>query len=392
MTARWTEVALGEIATIDRRLVEPDEIAAGTLYVGLENLVSGGGLRGVRAVAAGELMSGKFAFDANHVLFGKLRPNLAKTARPDFAGVCSTDILPIRPSDAVDRDFLAHFIASPDTVALASQRAAGANLPRLNPTELARFRLPLPPIEEQRRIAQLLDSGHQLRAQRRAMLSLLEELRTALFVSTIAALGESWPLVPVADLVDESNGGIRTGPFGSQLLHGEFVAEGIAVLGIDNAVANEFRWGAERHIPEAKYAQLRRYTVYPGDVLITIMGTCGRVAVVPDGIGRAINTKHLCCITLDRSRCMPEFLHAYFLRHRIARQYLASRAKGAIMAGLNMTIIKELPVSLPPIDVQKEIVDRLAAVDRVRDQAALQQERLDALFAALQMRAFTGAL
>jgi type I restriction enzyme S subunit len=260
------------------------------------------------------------------------------------------------------------------------------------PAAFDQLRLPLPPLDEQRCIAGLLDVADRARNRRSATFSVLEELRTAVFVSSVVTPDGSWPLVPVADLVDESNGGIRTGPFGSQLLHSEFVDEGVAVLGIDNAVSNEFRWGVERHITEAKYAQLRRYTVHPGDVLITIMGTNGRAAVVPDDIGRAINTKHLCCITLDRSRCLPEFLHAYFLRHPIARHHLASRAKGAIMAGLNMTIIKELPVSLPPIDVQNELVDRLAAVGKAHERAALQREHLDSLFASLEQRAFAGAL
>lgn len=238
----------------------------------------------------------------------------------------------------------------------------------------------------------MLDSADRMRALRTSSREITERLRASVFSAMAVDAHEHWPMVEVAELASPAKGGIRTGPFGSQLLHSEFVDEGVAVLGIDNAVNNRFEWGAERYILHEKYRALRRYAVHPGDVLITIMGTCGRAAIVPDEIGVAINTKHLCCISLDQSDCLPSYLHAYFLRDPSARRYLKRRAKGAIMSGLNMGIIKEMPVRLPPIGVQQELAERLAEIDALDARHRTHQEQLDALFTSLQHRAFTGAL
>jgi type I restriction enzyme S subunit len=117
---------------------------------------------------------------------------------------------------------------------------------------------------------------------------------------------------------------------------------------------------------------------------------------VPDDIPTAINTKHLCCITLDRSKCLPGYLHAYFLYHPLAQEFLARHAKGAIMAGLNMGLIKELPVLLPPLKRQGELV---TALDSLREEtqhlASLYERKLAALEAlkkSLLHQAFTGQL
>ena len=255
------------------------------------------------------------------------------------------------------------------------------------------LRVPLPTLPEQRRIAAILDLADALRAKRWEAMAQLDSLTQSIFIEMFGDVdGKGWPISSVAEIADSAKGAIRTGPFGSQLLHSEFVADGVVVLGIDNAVGNEFRWGERRFISQRKYEELRRYTVRPGDVLITIMGTCGRCAVVPADIPVAINTKHLCCITLDAAKCLPEFLHAYFLMHPIARKYLEQTAKGAIMDGLNMGIIKAMPVPLVPVELQRDFEVRLKAVQKVRaaNQEALAE--IETLFASLQYRAFRGEL
>lgn len=299
------------------------------------------------------------------------------------------NVMSVQPKPAVlDTRYLYHFLQQFDLYPLANSTA----VPSIRKSTLTQVRIPVPPLTEQRRLSDLLDRGDALTAARRTGISLLGSLARSIFFNMFDDSAGRWPEVTVKDIAAPERGSMRTGPFGSQLLHSEFVDSGIAVLGIDNAVADEFRWAQRRYITEEKYQKLKRYTVQPGDVIITIMGTCGRCAVVPDDIPTAINTKHLCCITLDRDKCLPEYLHSYFLWHPAARSYLHRTAKGAIMSGLNMSIIAALPVTVPPVELQRKYVEQAAAIAKLKDRQVAHLSELGTLFASLQHQAFTGNL
>ena len=297
----------------------------------------------------------------------------------------------IKDFSRVDRNYLRRYLEfASEGLADQGRGVAQANI---NLSILRAHAVPMPPIEEQRQIAAVLDAAEVLRAKRRRALTTLDSLTQAIFIDMFGDSGsDTWSTSPVADLAGSAKGSIRTGPFGSQLLHEEFVDDGpVAVLGIDNAVENRFVWGQLRSISTEKYEELKRYTVRPGDVLITIMGTCGRTAIVPDDIPPAINTKHLCCITLDQDRCLPEFLWACLRFHPdVLRQLGATR--GAVMPGLNMGVIKRAEVPLPPLEVQKRFARSKEDVDQQVESSTTHLSRLDELFASLRQRAFRGEL
>ncbi|MDP1927458.1 MAG: restriction endonuclease subunit S [Thiobacillus sp.] len=304
----------------------------------------------------------------------------------------------IRSGAELNRDFLFYQLWHLQP-AIAGRE--GAVFASINKAEIAALPLAFAPLPEQQRIVGILDQAFDgivtAKANAEKNLQNARELISTGYEAITAGFERSkWTIRQVKTLTASHKGSMRTGPFGSQLLHSEFVTQGVAVLGIDNAVANEFRWDRRRYITEEKYHQLARYRVFPGDVLITIMGTCGRCAVVPDDIPQAINTKHLCCITLDRNKCLPEYLHLYFLYDPTAREYLNAQAKGSIMAGLNMGIISELPVRLPPLEKQSAIVNQFnnlrAECERL---IAVQNQKLaalDALKQSLLHQAFSGQL
>jgi type I restriction enzyme, S subunit len=317
----------------------------------------------------------------------------AAVAMKDFDGSFGAFCKVLRPNRKVDPTYFAHYFKTAHYRRLVSQLASGANINNLRNEHLDEMLIPLPDFSEQRRIAALLDEADKLRARRKQSIAKLDTLAQSIFLDMFGdPTAKGWKMETIEDVAQEQVGAIRTGPFGSQLLHSEFTDSGVAVLGIDNAVHNEFRWGERRFISEEKYRELLRYTVKPGDVLITIMGTCGRCAIVPDDIPAAVNTKHLCCITLDRKKCLPSFLHAYFLRHPLARRYLAQKAKGAIMEGLNMGIIKGMPVPRAPIALQKKFDQILKGLNSVLADQRCSETYLEALTASLKHRAFRGEL
>lgn len=295
-----------------------------------------------------------------------------------------------------DLQFLYHLLSTLDL-----PRLAKGVKPGINRNEVYSKTASIPALTEQQRIVAILaeafDGIATAKAHAEQCLTNAHALNGHGFIGlTSQSEQHEWLQTTVSSIAAPTKGSIRTGPFGSQLLHSEFVDDGVAVLGIDNAVANEFRWGRDRFITQAKYRQLERYRVYPGDVLITIMGTCGRCAIVPDDIPIAINTKHLCCITLDSSKCLPGYLHAYFLHHPLAQAFLARNAKGAIMEGLNMGLIQELPVLLPPLSRQRELVSSFDQLrddtNRLADLYGRKIAALEALKKSLLHQAFNGEL
>jgi len=186
--------------------------------------------------------------------------------------------------------YLLYFLKSAAGLEQICHRCEGAVRFQLKFRDLCAIPMSIPPAFEQERIVALLDEVDELRKLREQAYRRTENLIPALFNEMFVGSSD-FPSATVAELATQRDRSIRTGPFGSDLLHSEFVDEGIPVLGIDNVVANEFRWDKVRCVTPEKFAGLRRFVVFPGDVLVTIMGTVGRSVVAPDDLPLSVNVK-----------------------------------------------------------------------------------------------------
>lgn len=271
----------------------------------------------------------------------------------------------------------------------------GATIPHVDKARLEAIEFPRIPPSEQRRIAAILDKADAIRRKRNQALALADDFLRSTYLSLVGLKHpqyQSWEHFSIKSLAEDKRGSIRSGPFGSALLHSEFVDDGIAVLGIDNAVKNKFRWAERRFIAHEKYEELRRYRVYPKDVIITIMGTTGRSAVVPDDIPEAITTKHLASITCDFDKVLPEVLSFAIHSDPDVIDQIRAANKGAIMDGLNLGIIRQIKIRRPPMRQQRLFVEILRKSHATIQKMTIPSGNGSDLFASLSQRAFRGDL
>lgn len=302
----------------------------------------------------------------------------------------------VRPKNGLYSDYLKHFFKTSYYRSSIEKAVQGANINNLRNEHLDGLEIPLPPLDDQIRIAHLLGKVEGLIAQRKQHLQQLDNLLKSVFLEMFGPSSpgyNTWPLEEVRDLAAKHKGAMRTGPFGSNLLHSEFAAEGdVAVLGIDNAVQNRFAWDERRFITNEKYRELDSYRVYPGDVIVTIMGTIGRSAVVPSNIPLAINTKHLAAITLNREITNPLFLSYSIHSSPFILNQFKSKNRGAIMSGLNLEIIKETKLKRPPIELQNKFAETHTSVDELKAMYQQSLTDLETLYGTLSQQAFKGEL
>jgi type I restriction enzyme S subunit len=302
-------------------------------------------------------------------------------------------IAAIKCHDFVDNKYLMYALKA--QLSQIERQSGGVAQKNINLSILKGLQIPLPPLEIQKKIAAVLEKADQLRKDCQQMEQDLNSLAQSVFIDMFGSQVKGysdWPTHRIEELAEDKKGSMRTGPFGSDLKHSEFVGKGVAVIGIDNAVKNEFAWGERRFITSEKYEKLKRYRVYPQDLIVTIMGTTGRIAVVPDDIPLSISTKHLAVITLDKNKIKPEFLAIAIKTHPDLLKQIKVSNKGAIMDGLNLGLIKALQLRLPPLSLQMEYLETLKVIqDRVFE-ARTSHIPNDDLFNALMQKAFKGEL
>lgn len=256
----------------------------------------------------------------------------------------------------------------------------------------------LPPLSEQRRVVarieELSAQIHEARALRHQTTREAEALISAR-ISKMFETRDCWGTVN--DAIAKHRGAVRSGPFGSQLLHEEFTDAGVTAIGTRDVQTNRFHIQSGWFVSHEKFQQVQRYQVFSNDVLCTIIGgSIGRFCVVPQDVPLAFTTKHIQALTLDSTIADAHFMSWMLNYHRRCRASLFSQVEGSAQPSLNAGKILATLFPLPPMSEQRRIVAELdalqAEVDALKRLQAETSAELDALLPAILDRAFKGEL
>jgi type I restriction enzyme S subunit len=336
---------------VARDAVQPSGVQANTAYLGLEDISGDTGEATARPVDAGELKSAKFTFSPEHLLYGKLRPNLRKVTRPTVSGICSTDILPLLPSVAIERDYLFHWLRQPNVVATIASRTTGVNLPRISPQRLLELDVPVPPLAEQRRIAALLDRADAVRRKREEGRRLVDELLRSVFLEMFGdpvRNEKGWEVVGLGE-VAEIQGGLQVSASRKHLpVHAPY-------LRVANVLCGRLDLTEVKQLGMTQ-GELDRTKLKTGDILM-VEGhgnpeEIGRCAAWDGSIDPCSHQNHLIRVRVNPGRLTPDYLVEY-LNSAGGRRQLARLGKTT--SGLNTISTRQvagLSVALPPIREQ----------------------------------------
>ncbi|WP_083865032.1 restriction endonuclease subunit S [Nocardia brevicatena] len=294
-------------------------------------------------------------------------------------------LLRVRPQSDVDPRYLLHFFRHEAESGAFVRGARGTGINHLGRAALAKWKVPLSPIEEQRRIAAILDHADALRAKRREALARLDELTQSIFIDMFGDPVSNPSGYPVRTL-----GEIAEFYAGGTLPEGEDFAgqtDGFALLKVSDLNLP----GNERVLRSSQ-----GWSAHPG----ARSATCPAGSVVIPKRGGAIGTNkkrltsrpsildpNLMAIKPQQSQLGLEFLYAWF-----ERLDLNSLISGSSVPQLNKKDLAPLVIPVPPYELQLEFAARANVIGHIRSGHRANLVELDALFASLQSRAFRGEL
>lgn len=376
-------VRVGDVCGQAREAVRPGERPE-LRYIGLESIASGSGefVTGELSKTPETPQANSFRFGPEHVLYGKLRPYLNKVVLPCFEGKCSTEIIPLLPNGEVERAYLAYFLRSQRVVDAVSAKTAGARMPRADMDFVFSLCFSLPPLEEQRRIVDLLSRAEGIVRLRREAEKKAAELIPALFLDMFgdpATNPKGWPIQSLKNLVSFVSGGTPS-KSREDFWEGDLPwvsPKDMKRVGIDSAFD---------HVNRKVLTETAIKLIPVGSVLVVVRGMI-LVHTVPVAQSLVPMT-----INQDMKALVPiQSVNGTYLLWslRVRQGQLLSLVTTAAHGTKKMETerLEAFSISLPPLAAQEDFAGKLASIESIQSQQSAATAKAQATFDALLAQA-----
>lgn len=264
--------------------------------------------------------------------------------------------------------------------------AYGGAQPHISQAYVKQIKIPLPSLENQKRIVQILDDASALRSKTKQLLIEYNLLTQSIFFDMFGdpvKNEKGWEIVDLIKLCEKITDGTHQGP--------KFIESGIPFLLVSNIVNNEINFKTKKFISDAEYKTLTKSTkIEIGDLLYTSVGSYGNPAIVLDD-RKFCFQRHIAHLKPKHSIVNIKFLHAMMSSPIVTRQ--ADRnAVGAAQKTLNLKVIKAFKVFSPPIELQNQFAEKIVLIEKQKELAKQELKESEDLFNCLMQKAFKGEL
>ena len=266
---------------------------------------------------------------------------------------------------------------------------ARATIPGFNKTELKNAIISIPDEKDQKHIANILERVEHIISLRQEQLSILDDLIKARFVEMFGdpiSNPRGWPKSCIEDVVAKEKNALKAGPFGSALKKEYYVESGYKIYGQEQVISGDPNYG-DYFISEEKYRELESCAVQAGDVLISLVGTYGKLLIMPSQFQPGIINPRLLKITFDKSKVNPYYFQHFFQSESLSNA-LGNNTHGGTMDILNLGIVRKIKMPLPPKSLQDEFVSFVAQVDKSKSVIQKSLDETQLLFDSLMQKYF----
>jgi type I restriction enzyme S subunit len=403
----WLALRLGDVIDYGKtEKIEPDDIEEEMWVLELEDVEKDTArLLAKVAFKDRQSKSTKNKFNKGDVLYGKLRPYLNKIIIADQEGCCTTEIIPLKSNGVLDNRYLFYWLRHPDFLEYVADVSHGINMPRLGTDAGKASPFVLAPFNEQKRIADKLDTLLTVVDDCRARLDrapgLIKRFRqSVLAAATSGALTEDWHENIAWDYSTAENEcewiTKGTTPPKSDMHEGFGDVPFIKVYNLCFDGKLDFTINPTFVDVSTHKGMLKRSMVFPGDILMNIVGPpLGKISIVPETYPEW-NINQAIAVFRVKERINRKFL-TYILMCEATISDLINKSKAtAGQFNLTLEICRSIVVPIPSMEEQTEIVRRVEALfdvaDKMEASVATARKRVDQLTPSILAQAFRGEL